>query len=71
MHWDGWHMGGWMALWWILIIVALAAVLWFAANASRRNGGGRESPEKALKRRYASGEIDRDTYQRMLEDLRK
>ena len=72
MHWNGdWHMG-WMWLWWILPIVAIAVVIWFMANASRRSGNGagsHESPEQILKRRYAKGEIDRDTYERTLEDL--
>lgn len=71
MHWDDWHMGGWMGLWWILIIAAIVAVIWFAVAASRRGGESRESPEQALKRRYANGEIDRETYERMLSDLRK
>lgn len=68
MHWNGdWHMGG-MGLWWLLIIAAVGLVLWFAA---RRGRGGQESPEQMLKRRYANGDIDRETYERMLEDLRK
>ncbi len=72
MHWDDWHMGGWMmGLWWILILTAIGAVIWFALAVSRASGDKDESPEQALKRRYASGEIDRDTYQQMLEDLRK
>jgi putative membrane protein len=68
MHWDG-NMG-WMAIWWIVIIAAVVSVLWIALSSARR-GGGEESPEKVLKRRYAQGEIDRETYERMLEDLRK
>ena len=48
MHWDDWHMGGWMGLWWILIIAAIVAVIWFAVAASRRGGESRESPEQAL-----------------------
>lgn len=66
----GW---GWMGLWWVLILLVIAAVVWFAASAARRNGGQprEETPEQVLKRRYARGEIDRETYQRMLEDLRR
>lgn len=74
MHWNDFGHMGWMWLWWILIIAAVVAVIWAAANATRRSdesGSTRESPVSALKRRYANGEIDRDTYQRMLEDLRK
>jgi putative membrane protein len=63
---------GWMAIWWIigvaLIVVVVRALL--RASAGRAVTDGRESPEEILKRRYASGEIDRETYQRMLADLK-
>ncbi len=32
--------------------------------------GSSESPEQVLKRRYAKGEIDHATYQRMLTELK-
>ena len=72
MHWNSdWHMG-WMGMWWILIVPVLIAVVWFAISAARRRSdGARESPEQVLKRRYASGEIDREAYERMLDELRK
>ena len=72
MHWNGgWHMG-WMGLWWILIVPVLMAVVWYALSAARRRGdGAQESPEQVMKRRYANGEIDREAYERMLENLRK
>lgn len=71
MHWNGdWHMG-WMWIWWLLGIAAVAATLWVVVSAGRRNGGTDESPEQVLRRRYAKGEIDRETYERMLQDLRK
>ena len=41
----------------------------FASTRGRMNGG-RESAEEILRRRYAKGEIDRETYQRMLADLK-
>lgn len=67
-------MGG-MVIWWVVIVALLAAAAWFIANQARRGGGGGgvrmdESPEQVLKRRYARGEIDRESYQRMLEDVR-
>lgn len=73
MHYwdDGWHMG-WMGLWWVVgiaLVVLLAWVLLRAGGVGRT--GERESPEQILKRRYARGEIDRETYQRMLADLRE
>lgn len=66
----GW---GWMGLWWILIAMLICMAVWFVISAARKNGAQstRETPEEAVRRRYANGEIDRETYQRMLEDLRK
>lgn len=37
-------------------------------GSSRRD---EETPEEILKRRYARGEIEREDYQRRLEDLRR
>ncbi len=69
----GWTTGGHMGLmviWWILVVVALVALGWFIAVARGRGSGGLDA-EQRLKRRYAAGEIDQGTYQRMLEDLRR
>lgn len=66
--WGG-HMGL-MGLWWIVVLVAVGAVVWFAASAGRGRGTGDVSAEQQLKKRYAAGDIDRDTYQRMLDDLK-
>jgi uncharacterized membrane protein len=71
MYSDNWHMGGMMALWWILILVAIVAVIWLALAAPGRSSQSRDTPEQVLKHRYASNEIDRNTYERMLQDLRK
>lgn len=65
-------MGWWMVLWWLAGIVVLIVLVTAIARAS----GGRaspvdDSPEQILKRRYARGEIDREEYQRRLEDLRR
>jgi len=69
MHWwngDG-HMG-WMGIWWI---VGAAVILWALLRSSRGSvSGSRQSPEQLLKRRYAKGEIDHETYQRMLRELK-
>lgn len=77
-YWHGQMMGGgwgWMAVfWWIVLLLIFALVIWFGAAAARRTGGERpreDTPEQVLKRRYAKGEIDRETFQRMLEDLRR
>ena len=72
MPWDGgWHMG-WMWIGWLLAIVVIGGGLWFLVNGTRGGSGGPgESPEQALKRRYARGEIDRETYERMLDEIRR
>ena len=71
MHWDGWmgYMGG-MWIWWVLIIVALVFLIWWLVNHSR-TGQSNNSPEQELKGRYARGEIDREEYQRRLDDIRR
>jgi putative membrane protein len=67
-----WHSASYhmqtIALWGIVIVLTLLV----AASAKRTSSSSRspaESPEQILKRRYAAGEIDRETYQRMLADL--
>ena len=65
-------MGWWMVLWWVF---GLAVLVLLVSLITRAGGGsmGRadESPEQILKRRYARGELDREEYQRRLEDLRR
>ena len=70
MEWmAGGHMG-WMAVWWIIVVAALFAFAWFIV-AGRGRGPGDPDAEQRLKRRYAAGEIDRETYRSMLDDLRR
>ena len=78
MHWgNGYeHMGwgghtAWMGIWWLLAAVLVAALAWALVKATRRPASApSESPGEILKRRYANGEIDRETYQRTLTDLK-
>jgi putative membrane protein len=63
---------GWMALWWILGAVVIALIVWALLRATGASTAGRgDSPEEILKRRYAKGEVDQQTYERMLGELRK
>ncbi len=74
MEWmTGGHMGyGVMSIWWVVVVAALIALVWFiAAGRGRGSGPDSSDAEQRLKRCYAAGEIDRNTYQRMLGDLRR
>jgi putative membrane protein len=77
---DGYgHHAGWGVhdfgfgglLMWILLAVLAGIVVYMAVrqhDAGRRDSGDR-TPLEILRRRYASGEISRDEYERMKSDL--
>lgn len=67
---DGWHMG-WMTLWWILGIAGLALLFGYLVRAPRDVERSAETPDAVLRRRYAAGEINGETFQRMTDDLRQ
>ena len=64
MGWMG-H-GAWGGAFWVILIALLVLVVLLAV---RWPGREREDPLDILKRRYARGEIDRDTFERMRADL--
>ncbi len=67
----GWGMPFMGPLFWIFIIVGvvlLARWLIGSSNTDSKNHG-RESVLEILNKRYARGEIDRETYERMKQDL--
>lgn len=65
--WDPiWHQHQ-MALWLIIAALAIGLVAYFWRGQSDSS----EAPEQLLKRRYAKGELDKETYELMLKDLRK
>jgi uncharacterized membrane protein len=69
--WDlGWHHQQ-MAIGWIVVALAVALIFSVGWRGWRKSSAGGESPEQVLKRRYASGEIDEETYHNMLAELRK
>lgn len=62
-----WLMSG---LWWTLIIAGLVFIVWWLAGGRREDKTARdESSIEILKKRYASGEIDRQTFESMKKDL--
>ena len=75
--------GGWLiglivlVLFLLLVGGGIAAIVWFVAqgSGSPRQGSGQEPRRESealeiLRRRYAAGEIDREEFQRMREELR-
>jgi putative membrane protein len=71
----GWGMGvgGWIAMT-VFWVAVLALVVWGVTRLlpSGRGpdvGARRETPEEILDRRFAVGEIDAETYQRMRTEL--
>ena len=73
MHsWSGygmsWGMGLGMMLMWFVIALALGAI-WAGMKGARGGWRSRDSARQVLRERYAHGEIDGETLQRMLEQL--
>ena len=65
-------LGGWMWIGWpMIIVIGVLAWLSFGNKTKRELRDLGESPEEILKRRYARGEIDQETYKRTLDELRK
>jgi len=59
-----------MIIFWILVIVAIYyGIKWASKNGDSQAMGRGESAQEVLKRRYASGEIDREQYLSMKKDL--
>ena len=65
-----WHMG-FMWLFWLVLIVIVVWLIVRSTSGRLSTGEAQESPEEILKRRYARGEIDKDEYDRRLNDLRR
>lgn len=73
-------MGPWGWVWMILIglfwLAIIAALIWLFYRIARSQGWigegrPRDRAVEVLRERYARGEIDRETYERMLEELRR
>lgn len=61
-----------MMLVWLFVVGAVVWLVWRALRERSVAGECRDqtTAEELLKRRYAEGEIERETYERMLDDLR-
>ncbi len=65
----GWWMlfgGIWMAVFWVVLIGSL---VWLISRAFNGAGVNRPDPLHLAKERYARGEITREEFQRISEDL--
>jgi len=61
-----------MGNWWLLGVSLIAVLIWAVLKSTRGpDSNSSESPGELVKRRYARGEIDRETYERMLTDLKR
>lgn len=56
-----------MIFWGILLIIMIAVLVKVFTNRRTRNSG--ESPIAILKRRYASGEIDKEEFEKRKKEL--
>lgn len=66
---DWWTRGIMIAL----ILIGIALIVLLAVNLSRRSSDTRKGTDESLSilnRRYANGEIDRETFEKMKRDLR-
>lgn len=74
MPW-GWHAGEWwmMGIGLLFWLVLLGLAVWFVVRAAGRQRAEprSEAAEEILRRRFASGEIDAEEYERRLEVLRR
>jgi putative membrane protein len=78
-----WSASNWMGslmgiVIWLLIIVGAVFIVRWAMSSSRKGlaehrpdvgEGGDEDPLNILRKRYARGEIDRETFERMKREL--
>lgn len=74
MHWGdygwGWGMGfGWlfMIIFWVLVTIGIVYLIQAVARRSKEED--KETPIDILKKRYAKGEITKDEYDRMKDEL--
>jgi len=81
MHmWDWGFGGGWifMLFFWLIIIAVVVVVIVLVVNSTKQSQdrspgihSEHGSAAEKVKERYAKGEIDREEYKQMMEDLKE
>jgi putative membrane protein len=69
----GWGMGFgwiWMIIFWALVIVGVVYLVKFIARSAQREER-HDAPLDILKKRYAKGEISKEEFEKMRDDLMK
>lgn len=65
---QGWGMGALHLLFWLLVLAGVVLLILWLVDWIRPSLA-EDSALEILKRRYAKGEIDRETYERMKKDI--
>ncbi len=69
----GWGMMGGMwffsILFWVLVIAGAVLIVKWVMERNKDEPSSNESPLDLLKKRYARGELDRETFERMKKDI--
>lgn len=70
MHWFEGHYGGMHIIWWVIWMIF---IIWTFATPWDIPGQRtkKETPLNILKKRYANGEISKEEYNSISEDLQK
>jgi putative membrane protein len=63
----GWF---WMIIFWVLVIVGVVYIVRVATRSGRKQEKD-EAPLDILKKRYAKGEISKEEFEKMRDDLMK
>ncbi len=80
MHWwnSGFGMGLWMILWWAIIIGIVAVIIYLIISQVKKQNHPENSTKSGynksvaiLKEKYAKGEITREEFKQMLEDIKE
>ncbi len=70
---DSWNQVGGIIMWILIIVLIAAAVFWLIRTGSTGISGGQSQsdPIEIIRRRFAKGEITRDEYLSLKQELDK